>query len=154
MRLILVLAAFTIAFAADYRTPAGTRTASTNTAETVLPGGRLLTSTGQSFYTGPGTFGLAMSPDGLTLASADGGPNRYSLTVLRSVEGSWQRQLFTARRKGDPDDDDEWRSVFMGLAFDGENELYAAEGNSGRVRLVDPRTGKRIRGFDLNTGGF
>jgi len=142
-------------FAADYRVPAGTRTASTNTAETVLPGGRLLTSTGQFFYTGPGTFGLAMSPDGLTLASADGGPNRFSLTVLHSVEGAWQRQQLTAKRKGDPDDDeDEWRSVFMGLAFDGENELYAAEGNSGKVRLVDPRSGKRIRSFNLNTGGF
>ena len=151
--LLWALAAMT--FAADYRVPAGIRTASTDTAETVLPGGRLLTSTGQFFYTGPGTFGLAMSPDGSTLASADGGPNRYSLTVLHSVEGAWQRQQFTARRKGDPDnDDDEWRSVFMGLAFDGERELYAAEGNSGRVRLVDPLTGKRVRSFDLNTGGF
>src|SRR5712664_4879642 len=114
MRLIVLFAVAAIAFAADYRVPAGTRTASTNTSETVLPGGHLLTSTGQFFYTGPGTFGLAMSPDGLTLASADGGPNRYSLTVLHSVEGSWQRQQFTAKRKGDPDDDeDEWRSVFM-----------------------------------------
>ena len=155
MRLLLLLAAATTSFATDYRVPAGTRTASTNTAATVLPGGRLLTSTGQFFYTGPGTFGLAISPDGSTLASADGGPNRYSLTVLHSVEGTWQRQQFTARRKGDPDDeDDEWRSVFMGLAFDGEHELYAAEGNSGRVRLVDPLTGKQIRRFDLNTGGF
>ncbi len=155
MRLLLVLAVAVAASAADYRVPAGTRTASTNPSETVLPGGRLLTSTGQFFYTGPGTFGLAMSPDGLTLVSADGGPNRFSLTVLHSVEGAWQRQQFTARKKGDADDDgDEWRSVFMGLAFDGENELYAAEGNSGRVRLVDPRTGKRIRSFDLNTDGF
>ncbi len=152
---MLLWALAAMSFAADYRVPAGTRTASTNTAETVLPGGRLLTSTGQFFYTGPGTFGLAMSPDGSTLASSDGGPNRYSLTVLHSVEGAWQRQQFIAKRKGDPDDDDdEWRSVFMGLAFDGANELYAAEGNSGRVRLVDPRSGKRVRSFDLNTGGF
>ncbi len=78
--------------AADYRVPAGTRTASTNTSETVLPGGRLLTSTGQFFYTGPGAFGLAMSPDGLTVVSADGGPNKFSLTVLHSIEGAWERQ--------------------------------------------------------------
>jgi hypothetical protein len=100
MRLIALLVFVTLASAADYRVPAGTRTASTNTAETVLPGGRLLTSTGQFFYTGPGTFGLAMSPDGLTVVSADGGPNRFSLTVLRSVEGSWQRQQFTAKMIG------------------------------------------------------
>ncbi len=155
MKLLLLLTFAIGVSAADYRTPAGIRTASTNTAETVLPGGRLLTSTGQYFFTGPGTFGLALSPDGLTLASADGGPNRYSLTLLRSVGGSWHRQQFVARKKGDADDDgDEWRSVFMGLAFGTGNELYAAEGNSGRVRLVDTRTGKKLHSFDLNTGGF
>jgi YVTN family beta-propeller protein len=155
MILIVLLLLVTSAFSADYRVPAGVRTANTSSAETVLPGGRLLTSTGQYFFTGPGTFGLALSPDGLTIASADGGPNSYSLTLLHSVEGSWQRRQLKARQKNDPDDDpDDWRSVFMGLAFDGENELYAAEGNSGRIRLVDTRTGRKLRSFDLNTGGF
>src|SRR5437899_9678566 len=152
MILIVLLLLVTSAFSADYRVPARVRTANTSSAETVLPGGRLLTSTGQYFFTGPGTFGLALSPDGLTIASADGGPNRYSLTLLHSVEGSWQRRQLKTQQKVDADDEDDWRSVFMGLAFDGENELYAAEGNSGRIRLVDTRTGKKLRSFDLNTG--
>ena len=42
----------------------------------------------------------------------------------------------------------------MGLAFDGESRIWASEGESGRVRLIDLATGKKVRGFDLNQNGF
>ncbi len=141
-----------LAWSADHRTPAGLKPANTDPRAAVLPGGRLLTPAGAHYFTGPGTFGLAISPDGQWIASADGGPNRYSITVLH--DGKTQRII--APRKGDPDDDeDEWRSVFMGLAFaDGNKTLYASEGNSGRVRVLDATNGKKVRTFNLNTGGF
>ena len=34
--------------------------------------------------------------------------------------------------------EDDWRSVFLGLAFGAGGELYASEGNSGRVRVSTP----------------
>src|SRR5216683_3855460 len=110
MRLLWTLLLAGVLFASEYNSPAGRRPASTNPKSAVLPGGRLLTPIGEHYFTGPGTFGLAVSPDGKTVVSADGGPNRYSLTILQDGK---TRQL-VAPRKGDPDDDeDEWRSVFM-----------------------------------------
>ena len=63
----------------------------------------------------------------------------------------WVRQI-SAAEPGKEEDD--WRSVFMGLAFDGERALYASEGNSGRVRLIDPATGEKKRVYDLNGDAF
>ena len=50
--------------------------------------------------------------------------------------------------------EDDWRSVFLGLAFGAGGELSASEGNSGRVRVVDAKSGKRIALLELNTGGY
>jgi DNA-binding beta-propeller fold protein YncE len=107
-----------------------------------LPGGRLLAPLGAEYETGPGPFGLAISPSGNFVASSNGGPNRYSLTVLRKAAGAWKpAQIVAPHAKSDTDEDD-WRSVFMGLAFEDDSTLYASEGNSGRVRAIDPSSGK------------
>ncbi len=120
----------------------------------ILPGGRQITPLGEQFFAGPGPFGLAVSPSGRFVVTADGGPNRYALTVL---EGNAIRN-FPARRKSDEpaldDEDANWYSVFMGLAFDGDQKLYASEGESGRIRLVDPANGKRLARFDLDQAGY
>ncbi len=42
----------------------------------------------------------------------------------------------------------------MGLAFDGEHTLYSSEGNSGRIRVLNPTDGSRKRILDLNRDGF
>jgi DNA-binding beta-propeller fold protein YncE len=57
----------------------------------------------------------------------------------------------TARKN--EDDDDEWRGVFMGLAFAGDRGIYASEGNSGRISYFEP-DGERRRFIDLNQGEF
>ncbi|MGI8989088.1 MAG: bifunctional YncE family protein/alkaline phosphatase family protein [Bryobacteraceae bacterium] len=82
------------------------------------------------------------------------GPERLSVTVLEPVrKGAWAvRNLVLDSKPGG--DDDRWRGVFMGLAFSGEKAVYASEGESGRVRLVDLSTGARRKLFDLNQGGF
>jgi DNA-binding beta-propeller fold protein YncE len=146
------------AFGAEYRAPAGDQTAIRRPgATTILPGGRIVTPYGEQHATGPGPFGLAVSPDGNTVVSADGGPGRYSLTLLQHTDNQrWQiRTLKAEGRENKPkDDDDDWRSVFMGLAFDGNKDLYASEGNSGSVRLLHSPNGRLEAKFELNQGGF
>jgi len=151
------LAASLGAFAADYRPPAGLEPAARRPGGTsILPGGRMIAPLGLHHTTGPGPFGLAVSADGRTIVTADGGPSRYSLTLLQRGETGWSSRRLVAPRKGEPDaEQDDWRSVFMGLAFDERARLlYASEGNSGRVRLLEMPRGQKLRVYDLNQGGF
>jgi DNA-binding beta-propeller fold protein YncE len=153
----MTLIALALFLAADHRPPAGNELASRRPgAISILPGGRMVEPLGRHFTTGPGPFGIAVSPDGKRVVTADGGPNRFSLTVVETEDG--RIHSVKAKRRGDPDDDgdddDDFRSVFQGLAFDGERDLYASEGNSGRVRLIDPATGRRKAAFELNQGGY
>lgn len=161
MRLPVIAVALAVPlFCADYRTPAGERVAKPRPgAETVLPGGRTLTPLGRQFRTGPGPFGLAVNKKGDMAVSANGGPDRFSLTVVESDGKLWRTdevETVPRRRRGEPESDDanEWRSVFMGLAFGGRHELFTSEGNSGKVRLVDVEKGKTLRIYDLNQGGY
>ncbi len=121
-----------------------------------LPGGRAIAPQGDEYFTGPGPFGLALSPSGRFVVTADGGPNRYSLTVFNNSTSS-VRRIDTTRKKDPPvpeADDDEWHSVFMGLAFDGETTLYASEGEPGRIRRIDLQTGASERWLTLNQAGY
>ncbi len=158
MKAFLLALALTVtsAPAAEFQAPAGLRHAvSRPGATSILPGGRLISPYGKQYATGPGPFGLAVSPSGNVVVSANGGPNRYSLSVLTKSGGRWRINHTVAPRARTPEgDEDDWRSVFMGLAFENERRLYASEGNSGRVRLVDPESGKRLLLYDLNQGGF
>lgn len=146
-----------VALAADFAAPAGERFAVRRPgAESVLPGGRIITPSGRQFITGPGPFGLAISPDRQFVVTSNGGPDRYSLTILDRSGRDWVvRQIATKRDRDDGDEEDrDWRSVFMGLAFDGNRTLYVSEGNSGRVReLLLPR-GTTNRVLELNQGDW
>lgn len=148
-------------FAADYQTPAGSRPAQRTEQGpgTILPGGRLLTPFGTQYTTGPGPFGLAISEDGGRIVTANGGPDRFSLAFLERMDAGWRlrHQSIVTRRdrdKNEDTDEDDWKSVFMGLAFDGDRILYASEGDSGQIRALDPVSGKRIHRYNLNSDGF
>jgi DNA-binding beta-propeller fold protein YncE len=116
---------------------------------------------GDEYPTGPGALGLAISPSGRFVVTANTGPGRNSLTVLeRRAKDGWDvRQVFPPSReeREDPEKKEEsadaWRGVFMGLAFLADRGLYASEGNSGRVSYFDP-SGERRRFVDLNRGEF
>lgn len=153
-----VLLAAAALLAAEYRTPAGTEAPARRPgAVTILPGGRLVEPLGRYFTTGPGSFGIAVSPDGKRVVTADGGPDRYSLTVVENDSGAWRVSSISAKKRDDDDDkgdDDDFQSVFQGLAFENDRDLYASEGNSGRVRLLDSANGKRRAIFNLNQSGF
>ena len=142
--------------AAEYSAPAGTRPALRRPgAASILPGGRIIAPLGIQYVTGPGPFGLAGSPSGRTIVSANSGPERFSLTLLeREKARRLVRHLVAPGKKEDPEELNDWRSVFMGLAFDGERTLYASEGNSGRVRAINPADGSKRRVFETNQDGF
>jgi DNA-binding beta-propeller fold protein YncE len=155
--------------AAEYSAPAGIRPALQHPgAASILPGGRIISPLGHLHGTGPGPFGLAISASGKTLVSANSGPDRFSLTVIeQQKDGAWQgHQLVALKRKkpkaggrdedeaGKDKDDGQWHSVFMGLAFATEHTVYASEGNSGCVRLMDLSTGETRKIYNLNRDGF
>jgi YVTN family beta-propeller protein len=158
--ILLLLIAVSSLPAAEYSTPAGDRTAVRRPgAETILPGGRVVAPLGKQYATGPGPFGLAVSPDGKTAVTANGGPNRYSITLLdQSREKPALRHVIAfgkdkAQGPAKPNEDD-WKSVFMGLAFENDRGLWASEGNSGRVRLMDLSNGDLRHFIDLDQGGY
>ncbi len=148
--------------AAEFHTPAGNLPARRTEAGpgTVLPGGRLLSPYGTEYTTGPGPFGLAISPSGNRIVTADGGPDRFSLSFLEKGTSDWairRKQLAKKRDaddKGPRGDDDDWTSTFMGLAFGDESTLYASEGESGQVRVLDPASGRTLHVFKLNVDKY
>jgi DNA-binding beta-propeller fold protein YncE len=157
MRSLLFLCAFApLLTAADFRPPAGTRPPIRRPGlESILPGGRMVAPLGRQFQLGPGAFGLAISPDGKLVATANGGPGRFTLSILDMSAEPWQVRQIETHKKSTPldeDDDDDWRSVFMGLAFSSPRRLFAAEGNSGRVRELQLPGGTAQQVFRLNQG--
>src|ERR1019366_833889 len=129
--ILLFLLAAAPLFAADYAAPAGVRPAARRPgAESILPGGRIVASLGQQYTTRPGPFRLAISPGGNLGGSAKGGPQPHSFTGLPKENGSGNvRQLIAPQKRREPaaePEEDDWHSVFMGLAFNGEDELYAS----------------------------
>ena len=156
VRAVLLIAALSSNVHAEvFRPPAGERTTARRPgAESILPGGRIVAPLGQTFSTGPGPFGLAINSRGSFVVTSNGGPNRYSLTVLERKGGQWRaRQIETERGRKEQDAED-WRSVFMGLAFRDDNHLFASEGNSGRVRLLRAGSGGTAQVFHLNQGTY
>ncbi|HTX37837.1 MAG TPA: bifunctional YncE family protein/alkaline phosphatase family protein [Bryobacteraceae bacterium] len=136
--------------------PAGIRPALRRSGASILPGGRVILPFGDEYATGPGAFGLVVSPSGRTALTSNTGPGVNSLTVLeREKTGRFQsRQLILGPPEGALDfDASDWRGVFMGLALSGERAAYISEGNSGRISLLDWNTERR-RTIDLNQAGY
>jgi len=114
----------------------------------VLPGGRIIAPLGEQYVTGPGAFGLALSPSGREIVTANGGPWRESLTILERTRDRWDvRQVAASTGAAD------WHGVSTGLAFSGDRNVYVSEGNSGRIDMFDSHDDIR-RVIDINQGGF
>jgi YVTN family beta-propeller protein len=114
----------------------------------ILPGGRIIAPLGDEYVTGPGAFGLALSPSGREIVTANGGPFRASLTVLERTRDRWD-----VRQVAASGDAAEWHGVSTGLAFSGDRNVYVSEGNTGRIGLFDSHDEVR-RTIDINQGGF
>jgi DNA-binding beta-propeller fold protein YncE len=140
----------------DFHPPAENRLAQVAAAGSILPGGRLLKSFGQFYETGPGPFGLAVSPRGTIVATADIGPERHGVTILEQFDKKppqlrhiWARTPNSVVAEiADPD----WRGVGPACAFDSEKSLWVSEGRSGRLRNLDVGTGESRQVLNLNGG--
>ena len=88
-RIFSILSAFfstVCAWGADFHPPAGQNCALVSASGTILPGGRILKPWGTQFDTGPGSFGLPVSPKG-TVAVADIGYERFARDGSPGREG-------------------------------------------------------------------
>ena len=156
---LLVLSCAGSLAAQSFSAPAGIRPAQHRPAGAILPGGRVIQPEGAQFTTGSGPFGLAVSAEGKSVVTANGGPGRNSLTLLEHDRNNhWDVHHLLARTKGDTGAEDaDWRSVFMGIAFVSERSAWVSEGNSGKIALFDwngaAPTGRR-RAIDLNQKGY
>ena len=151
-----VLLPFSTLFAQSYAAPAGIRPAVRKTGSSILAGGRIVAPLGTEYVTGAGAFGLAVSTSGRTVVTSNAGPGRNSLTILeKNKNEGWDvRQIVAKSQEAEAEfEEDDWKGVFMGLAFSGEKAIYASEGNSGRISLFEWNSERR-RVIDLNQQGF
>jgi sugar lactone lactonase YvrE len=153
-----------LASAADFRPPGGERFADASSISSavgpvvVLPGGRLIKPLGAQIETGPGPFGLAVSPRG-TAATADTGSERFGITIIEppvrknpeKVGHIWSRTPHSTAPEIAPPD---WKGVTAGIAFDGEKSVWITEGESGKIRQLELSNGDHGRIVSLNTGEF
>ena len=144
------------------RAPAGDRVASHLAEGPVLPNGRVLTPRGRHVRIAAHPYGLTLSPDGKTLVASCNGTEPFAVSIIRGLRPgedprlaqiAADRERYRGSKVAD-DEDDEFRSVFMGLAISPDNRtLYAASGNQGSVFLFDLIEQRRIATITANQGG-
>jgi DNA-binding beta-propeller fold protein YncE len=163
---LFVVGAFLLVFAGDssglwaeqrgahrsllLQAPAGTQPVRINPAgETVLPNGRLITPLGKHVKVAPHPYGLALSPDGRTLVTANSGTAPFSFSILTELASREPQVVQVPPRPGSPDAEPD--SVFLGVAIAPDNRtLYLSEGNNGRVGVFDLITRQRLGSLSLD----
>ena len=137
----------------ELRAPAGERPVKIDlSGRTILPNGRLITPLGRQVKVAPHPYGLALSPDGKTLVTANSGTHPFSVSIITQLESSEPQvvQIPPGFKSEDADPD----SVFLGVAVGPDNRtLYLSEGNNGRVGIFDLVTHQRLYSLSLD-GSF
>ena len=107
----------------------------------VIPNGRFITPAGTEVsVAAPKPFGLALSPDGKTLATVNSGVGPFSITLIRNL-GSRVPVASLIRVN----------ATFMGIVFSADgSRFYASGGENGNVWVGDPVVGKIIGSVNLN----
>ena len=129
-----------------FSAPAGNRPATTNTViggvhAAVLPNGRLVTPAGTEVNVqAPKPFGLALSPDGKTLATVNSGAGPFSLTLISGLNTSTP-----ATRRLDVN------ASFMGVTFSPDSRrVYLSGGENGNLWIADVVAGRIVGSINLN----
>ncbi len=129
-----------------YQAPAGNLPAMRATtvdgqSAAVLPNGRLVTPAGiEVNVTAPKPFGLALAPDGNTLATINSGSSRFSVTLISNL-----RSATPTANRIDLD------ATFMGVVFSKDgSKFYASGGENGNIWVGDTAQAKVIGSMNLN----
>ncbi|MDX2031551.1 MAG: hypothetical protein SF339_12825 [Blastocatellia bacterium] len=142
--------------------PAGERLATNASSGAVLPNGRVVTPRGRHVRVAAHPFGLALAPDGKTLVASCSGTEPFAVSIVTELGSEAPRleQIVADRerqrgKKIADEEDDEFRSVFMGLAIAPDNRtLYASSGNQGGVFVFDLADRRRVATISLNDAAF
>ncbi len=124
--------------------PAGEQYTSINRqGTTVIPNGRLITPTGKQITVAPHPFGLALSPDGKTIITANSGVGPFSISIITDYNST------TPIVKQIPEtlnpEKGLLEAVFMGLAISPDNKkVYVAGGQQNRIYVFDLATNKKL----------
>ncbi|HLW78201.1 MAG TPA: hypothetical protein VKU44_01255, partial [Terriglobia bacterium] len=120
--------------------------------ETVLPNGRLVTPRGKQVKVAPHPYGLALSPDGKTVVTANSGTAPFSVSIVTDLASAEPKVAQIP--PGVKPAEGELDSVFMGVAIAPDNRtLYVAEGDNGCVGIFDLVTHERLGRVSLD-GAF
>jgi len=130
--------------------PAGTLPVKINPrGMSVLPNGRLITPFGKHVKVAPHPYGLALSPDGKTLVTVNGGTHPFSASIVTDIYGLSPHvaQIPPGFRSSGADPE----SVFLGAAIARDNRtLYLSEGNNGNVGIFDLVSQRRLGSLSLD----
>ena len=130
----------------SFSAPAGNRPATTDTVidgvrAAILPNGRLVTPAGTEINVqAPKPFGLALSPDGTTLATLNSGAAPFSLTLITGItSGTPQVKRIDIN------------ASFMGVTFSVDGKLvYLSGGENGNIWIGDVAAGQIVGSVNLN----
>src|SRR5262249_54332984 len=124
----------------SFSAPAGNRPASTDTVvdgvrAAILPNGRLVTPAGTEVNVqAPKPFGMALSPDGRTVATLNSGAGPFSLTLITHLDDPApvvKRITISA--------------TFMGVTFSPDSRrVYLSGGENGNLWIGDTAAGRII----------
>lgn len=115
---------------------------------TIIPNGRLLTPSGNSFMVAPHPFGLALSNDGEIAVTANSGTTPLSITIIHKLTTSPE---IIQVPPGYSNDKGVLESVFMGLAITPENDKVFVSGGQGNTILrFDLATGNKLDSIDCS----
>ena len=129
-----------------FSAPAGDRPATTDTIidgvrAAVLPNGRLVTPAGVEVNVqAPKPFGLALSPDGQTLATLNSGAGPFSLTLIAQLHDHTP----TVKRV-------DVNASFLGVTFSPDSRrVYLSGGENGNLWIADVATARIVGSVNLN----
>jgi YVTN family beta-propeller protein len=116
------------------------------TGTTVIPNGRRLTPLGKQITVAPHPFGLALSPDGKTIVTANSGTGPFSISIINEFNSA---NPLVKQIPDKPTDKGLLEAVFMGLAVSPDNrKVYVAGGQLNKVVVFDLASGKKLQEID------
>jgi DNA-binding beta-propeller fold protein YncE len=107
----------------------------------VLPNGRLLTPVGVEVpLDAPKPYGLALSPDGTTLATINSGASRFSVSLIRNLDSNTPSVTRV-----------DVNATFMGVTFSSTgSRFFASGGENGNIWVGDTATNRIVGSVNLN----